>query len=101
MSEVWLYVLLFIVVRLCLSLQCIVDIAKSPRGVESYILISLCYQITSVQYSDDWVAVAGALDAWTIHVVPKHNIQGSGNKNSYKSLNQPFEQTFRLQVILQ
>uniref|UniRef100_A0A1B6MAM0 WH2 domain-containing protein n=1 Tax=Graphocephala atropunctata TaxID=36148 RepID=A0A1B6MAM0_9HEMI len=42
----------------------------------------------------------GALDAWTIHVVPKQNVHCTAVKKPLKILNQPFEQTFRLQVHL-
>lgn len=43
----------------------------------------------------------GALDTWTIHIVPKHQMSQSSNKKApLKSVNQPFEQTFRLQVHL-
>ncbi|KAG8338707.1 protein-like 1 [Homalodisca vitripennis] len=40
----------------------------------------------------------GALDAWTINVVPKQNVHCTSVKKPLKMLNQPFEQTFRLQV---
>jgi len=42
----------------------------------------------------------GALDAWAIHVVPKQLGQCPATKKPLKLLNQPFEQTFRLQVHL-
>ncbi|XP_039280284.1 putative mediator of RNA polymerase II transcription subunit 26 isoform X2 [Nilaparvata lugens] len=43
----------------------------------------------------------GALDTWTIYIVPKNQVgQIAGRKGYYKSVNQPFEQTFRLQVHL-
>uniref|UniRef100_A0A1B6FVT3 WH2 domain-containing protein n=1 Tax=Cuerna arida TaxID=1464854 RepID=A0A1B6FVT3_9HEMI len=42
----------------------------------------------------------GALDAWTINVVPKQNVHCTSVKKPLKMLNQPFEQTFRLQVHL-
>ncbi|XP_054270245.1 cordon-bleu protein-like 1 isoform X3 [Macrosteles quadrilineatus] len=42
----------------------------------------------------------GALDAWTIHVVPKQLGQCPAIKKPLKTMNQPFEQTFRLQVHL-
>ncbi|RZF43831.1 hypothetical protein LSTR_LSTR006372 [Laodelphax striatellus] len=44
----------------------------------------------------------GALDTWTIYIVPKNQVgQLAGRKGYYKSsVTQPFEQTFRLQVHL-
>lgn len=45
------------------------------------------------------VTVAGALDTWTVHIVPKHQaLQNPANKISLKQVVQPFEQTFRFQV---
>ncbi|XP_073973407.1 uncharacterized protein isoform X3 [Rhodnius prolixus] len=43
----------------------------------------------------------GALDTWTVHIVPKHQaLQNPANKISLKQVVQPFEQTFRFQVNL-
>ncbi|KAK9500223.1 hypothetical protein O3M35_001522 [Rhynocoris fuscipes] len=43
----------------------------------------------------------GALDTWTVHIVPKHqSLQNPAHKISLKQVIQPFEQTFRFQVNL-
>ncbi|XP_075211748.1 uncharacterized protein LOC142318947 isoform X4 [Lycorma delicatula] len=43
----------------------------------------------------------GALDTWTIHIVPKNQSGQTANRKApLKPVNQPFEQTFRLQVHL-
>uniref|UniRef100_A0A0K8TG05 WH2 domain-containing protein n=3 Tax=Lygus hesperus TaxID=30085 RepID=A0A0K8TG05_LYGHE len=43
----------------------------------------------------------GALDTWTVHIVPKHQaLQNPASKISLKQVQQPFETTFRFQVNL-